>query len=223
MRTIVVNSQKGGSGKSTLCATLASYVESIGEGPVFIVDTDPQGTLTAWHSKREAEGPKRVELPFVAINEGLKLLAAHGAAYVFIDTPPTRDMDADKLKPITALFKKADLVLVPVRPSPNDLWAVADTVENLKRNGVPFLFALNQVKPNTSITAQAAAILSQYGQVASSFIGDRVPYAAAMTDGRTALELSPKGPAAKEIGDLWRGIKSCLHESMQAQKLKESA
>lgn len=223
MQTIVINSQKGGSGKSTLCATLAAYVESVGEGPVFIVDTDPQGTLTAWHSKREAEGPQRIELPFIAITEGLKLLASYGASYVFIDTPPTRDMDSDKLKPITALFRKADLVLVPVRPSPNDLWAVADTVEILKRENVPFLFALNQVKSNASITAQAAAILSQYGQVASSFVGDRVPYAAAMTDGRTALELAPKGPATKEIADLWENVKSCLHVNMQAGHLKESA
>ena len=223
MQTIVVNSQKGGSGKSTLCATLAAYVEGAGEGPVFIVDTDPQGTLTAWHSKREAEGPQRIELPFIAMAEGLKLLAAHGAKYVFIDTPPTRDMDADKLKPLTALFRKASLVLVPVRPSPNDLWAVADTVDILKREKVPFLFALNQVKPNASITAQAAAILSQYGQVANSFVGDRVPYAAAMTDGRTGVELSPKGPAAKEIADLWAGIKLCLHENMKTPKMKESA
>ena len=55
MRTIVINSQKGGSGKTMLCKHLAVEAERAGDGPVFLIDTDPQGTLTTWHAKREAE------------------------------------------------------------------------------------------------------------------------------------------------------------------------
>jgi chromosome partitioning protein len=224
MHTLVINSQKGGSGKTTLCASLATYVETIGQGPVFLIDTDPQGTLTAWHQKRDKEVPQRVELPFAGIRDGLRLMADRGAAYCFIDTPPTRPDSAEMdLAALTSLFRLASLVLVPVRPSPTDLWAVASTVAALKREAIPFLFVLNQVKNNASITGQAAAVLSHHGRVAQTFIGDRVPYAASMSDGRTAPEISPKASAAKETANLWIDIQACLHAGKQPLVGKELA
>jgi chromosome partitioning protein len=101
------------------------------------------------------------------------------------------------------------------------LWAAAATVALLKEADIPFLFVLTQAKGNASITGQAAAALSHHGPVAETFIADRVPYAAAMTDGRTAIELMTKGPAALETAALWKNIKSCLHANMQkTQKVK---
>lgn len=214
MQTIVINSQKGGSGKTTLCAHLAVQAERSGDGPVFVIDTDPQGTLSTWHEKREAEAPQRAEVALADIAAGLKQLQQHKAAYCFIDTAPTR---ADEN---VALFRLADLVLVPIRPSPSDLWAASATVGLLKEAGIPFLFVLTQAKGNASITGQAAAALSHHGPVAETFIADRVPYAAAMTDGRTAIELTTKGPAAIETAALWKNIKSCLHANMQATSKK---
>lgn len=205
----MINSQKGGSGKTTLCAHLAVQAERAGDGPVFIIDTDPQGTLSTWHEKREAEAPQRAEVPLANIEAGLQMLKERGVAYCFIDTAPTRTDEN------VALFRMADLVLVPIRPSPSDLWAAAATVALLKEEGVPFLFVLTQAKANASITGQAAAALSHHGPVAETFIADRVPYAAAMTDGRTAIELANKGPAALETAALWKCIKSCLHRIMQ--------
>jgi chromosome partitioning protein len=216
MQTIVFNSQKGGSGKTTLCAHLAVEAERAGNGPVFLLDTDPQGTLTTWHDKRQVDVPQRVELPFHGIADGLKLLHARGAAYCFIDTAPSRTEE------ITELFQLADLVIVPIRPSPSDLWAAAATVDLLKRHGIPFLFVLNQVKAQAGITGQAAAALSHHGRVAETFIGDRVPYAAAFTDGRTALELAPKSPPAVETGALWANIKACLHATMRGEEINET-
>lgn len=214
MRTIVINSQKGGSGKTTLCAHLAVEAERAGDGPVYVIDTDPQGTLSTWHEKREAETPQRVEVPLDGLQAGLKVLAQRKAAYCFIDTAPTRTDEN------VSLFRMADLVLVPIRPSPSDLWAAAATVALLKEANIPFLFLLTQAKANASITGQAAAVLSHHGPVAETFIADRVPYAAAMTDGRTAVELAPKGPAAIETAALWKNIKACLHVSMQKPSRK---
>ena len=211
MKTIVINSQKGGSGKTTICAHLAVEAERAGDGPVFLIDTDPQGTLSTWHEHREAEAPQRVEVPL----ESLAVLKDRKASYCFIDTAPTRTDEN------VALFRMADLVLVPIRPSPSDLWAAGATVSLLKEAGIPFLFILTQAKANASITAQAAAALSHHGPVAETFIADRVPYAAAMTNGRTALELSAKGPAAVETTALWKNIKACLHANMKkAEKVK---
>jgi chromosome partitioning protein len=218
MQTIVINSQKGGSGKTTLCAHLSVEAERTGDGPVFLIDTDPQGTLTTWHEKRKVELPRRVEMPFDGIAHSLKLLREYKAAFCFIDTAPSRTDET------ATLFKFANLVLVPIRPSPSDLWAASATVNLLKRHHVPFLFILNQVKANATITAQAAAALSHHGPVAETLVGDRVPYASAMTDGRTALELSPKGPAATETAALWRNIQACLHATMQTtNKVKAHA
>lgn len=215
MQTIVINSQKGGSGKTTLCAHLAVQAERSGDGPAFVIDTDPQGTLSTWHEKREAELPQRAEVALADIAAGLKVLEQRKAAYCFIDTAPTRTDEN------VALFRMADLVLVPIRPSPSDLWAAAATVALLKEAAIPFLFVLTQAKGNASITGQAAAALSHHGPVAETFIADRVPYAASMTDGRTAIELTTKGPAALETASLWKNIKACLHANMQKnQKVK---
>jgi chromosome partitioning protein len=212
MKTLVWNSQKGGSGKTSLCAHISVEVERSGDGPVYLIDTDPQGTLSTWHESRVAETPARVEVSLTVLPSSLDALRERGAAFCMIDTAPTRaDENAE-------LFRLADLVLVPVRPSPSDLWAVSATVGLLKQIGTPFLFVVNQVTLNANITAQAIAALSHHGPVAQTIIVNRVPYAAAMTDGHTAPELTAKGPAATEIAALWKNIKSCLHVNMKPSK-----
>ena len=212
MKTIVVNSQKGGSGKTTLAAHLAVEAERAGDGPVWLIDTDKQGTLSLWHERRENETPQRADVPFARLAEGLKALASSSGAYCFIDTPPTL---SDQSATVLGL---ADLVLIPVRPSPADLWAVSETVALVKEAGKPFLFVITQAKAQASITAQTIAALSEHGRVAQTFIADRVPYAMAMTGGRTAPELGPKTHAAEEIAGLWRELKACFHEKVKFTK-----
>ena len=209
MKTIVINSQKGGSAKTMLCKHLAVEAGRAGDGPVFLIDTDPQGSLTAWHIKRESETPARVEVPFVGLEKALSLLPASGAALCIIDTASGR------LEIAAELFKLADLVIFPVQPSEDDLTAAPTTVRALKQCGVPFVFVLTRVKPNTLITAQAAAVLSKHGQVAETFVADRTGYKSPYTKGQTVTEVEPKGLAAREIAALWQNIKACLHESMQ--------
>ena len=88
MQTIVVNSQKGGSGKTALCAHLSVQAERDGDGPVYLIDTDPQGTLSQWHELRAAEAPRRVEVVLNKMEGSLQLLRDRGASYCFIDTVP---------------------------------------------------------------------------------------------------------------------------------------
>jgi chromosome partitioning protein len=211
MQTIVVNSQKGGSGKTMLCKHLGVEASRTG-APVFLIDTDPQGTLTAWHAKRESETPALVDLPFAAMQSGLELLAKNGAAYCIIDSA------SGGLDKAERLFNLADMVVFPVQPSEDDLSAVPVTAALIKKAQTPFLFVLTRVKPNTLITAQAAAILSKHGQVAETFIVDRTAYKSPYRGGQTITEADPKGLAAQEIIHLWENITSCLHESMPATK-----
>lgn len=208
MKTIVVTSQKGGSGKTTLCAHLAVEAERVGDGPAWLIDTDKQGTLSLWHDRRSADTPQRADVSFAQLESGLILLANRGAAYCFVDTPPAiSDQNA-------VVLGLADLVLIPVRPSPADLWAVSHTVALVQQAKKPFLFVITQAKANASITAQTVAALSHHGRVATTFIADRVPYAAAMTDGHSAPELAARGHAAQEIARLWQDLKSCLDEKV---------
>jgi chromosome partitioning protein len=210
MQVILINSQKGGTGKTMLAKHLSVEAELVGDGPVFLIDTDPQGSLTAWHNKRQSAVPQLVELPFDGIEKGLEFLRRHGAGFCFIDTASGRVEVAQEL------FKFADFVLFPVQASEDDLVAAPVTVRALRQSGVPFIFVLTRVKANTIITAQAAAILSKHGEVAGTFIGDRTGYKSPYPKGQTITEAQPNGTAAQEISALWKSIKSCLHETVQA-------
>jgi chromosome partitioning protein len=209
MLTIVVNSQKGGSGKSTLCRILGVHLAHASK-QVFLIDLDKQGTLREWHESREHEEPKRVELTAETLAAGLPMLQDHQAEFVFIDTPPHAG------ETLGDVFRLADLVLIPVKPTPDDLKAAGATVSVLKAIGVPFLFVINQAVQNANITAQAIAALSHHGPVCETMIINRVAYPAAFTDGRTPEEIDKKGSAAKETANLWKSIQSYLHIIIQA-------
>src|SRR3954451_7250540 len=108
LKVVVAASQKGGSGKTTLVRNLA--VAAAGRhAPVVMLDTDPQGSLTTWYNRRAAETPQ-----LAPIGEVLGQLRDAGAGLVVVDTPPS-------VHPfVRELVAAADLVLVPVRPSPDD-------------------------------------------------------------------------------------------------------
>jgi len=120
-----------------------------------------------------------------------------GIDLLIVDTPPS------VTETISTVVEHADLVIIPVRPSPNDLRAVGGTVEIVRKAGKPMVFVCNQVTPRARITGEAAIALSQYGTVAPSMIASRVDFATSMTDGRTAGELDPASRSAAEIAGLW--------------------
>lgn len=212
MKTILMTSQKGGSGKTTVTALLSVEADRIGDGPVWLIDADPQATLSQWHTRRDQDTPQRADVPFDRISQGLQKLGTMGAAYCFIDTAPTISAQSARL------ISLADLVLIPIRPSPADLWASAQTVALVKEAQKPFLFVITQAKPQTTITAQTIAALSQHGRVADAFIADRVLYAGAMTGGKTAPEVAPRSAAADEVSRLWHSVKSCFHENNKSSR-----
>jgi len=206
MRTVVITSQKGGSGKTTLTSHLAVAAEHAKNGPAVIIDTDPQQTLATWWNTREADTPKLAPVSLRELPDKLDALEKAGFAYCFVDTPPAL---TDQNRQV---LKVADLILIPTRPSPNDLWSLGATLDLVKQSATPFVFVLTQAKANARITIQTIAALSQHGQVFQSVVHDRVDYAASMTDGRTALEINPNSPAAAEIAELWGLTKKRLGE-----------
>jgi len=205
MRTIVIASRKGGAGKTTLATLLAVEAARAGAGPVAIVDLDGMRGLTLWWEARAVEAPVLVSAeggPAAA----LAAARAAGAALAIMDTPPAA---APIVMEAVAL---ADLVVVPVQPSPHDLRAVGATVETARRAGRPVVFVINRTKPRVRLTGEAAIALSQHGTVAPAMLADRAVYASAAIDGRTAPEIEPGAAAASEVTLLWSYVASRLED-----------
>jgi chromosome partitioning protein len=212
MHVIVLASQKGGAGKTTLAAHIAVAAEAAGDGPAVLIDADPQGSLSAWWNVREAQTPALAPATIAELPEKLAALAEAGYAVAVVDTPPAIT------EAIGAVVRSADLVLIPTRPSPHDLRAVGSTVELVRAAGKPFVFAVTQAKPNARLTVQAVAALSEHGVVAPAIVHDRVDYAGSMIDGRTVQETDQKGRSAAEMAALWHFVKAHIAKSTKARK-----
>ena len=207
MRVLTIASQKGGTGKTTLAAHLAVEAESAGAGPVAVVDTDPQGSLAAWWNSRTADTPLFAAVNISEIAEHLARLEAQGIALVVTDTPPQR------IETIEAANTVADLVLIPARPSPHDLRAVAVLVDMVEQAGKPFCFVVNGATPRSTIAMDAVRALAEHGKVAPVTMHHRVDFAASMIDGRTVGELSPQSRSAHEVTSLWSYVFTQLQKS----------
>jgi chromosome partitioning protein len=197
MHTIVIASRKGGAGKTTLATLLAVEAARVGVGPVAVIDLDPMRGLSLWWDARAADTPIMVSADSTA-KAALAAAKKSGALLVLIDTPPAA---APVVAEVVAL---ADLVLVPVQPSPHDLRAVGATVDLARRAKRPLVFVINRTKPRVRLTGEAAIALSQHGTVSPALLADRAVYAAAAIDGRTAPEIDPAGAAATEVAALWK-------------------
>ncbi|HZY58644.1 MAG TPA: ParA family protein [Candidatus Binataceae bacterium] len=214
MDVFVIANQKGGVGKSTIAANLAVAAETAGKGPAVLIDTDPQGTLSAWWNVRESKMPAFSPTTIEELPEKLRDLEAAGYSVAVIDTPPAIT------EAIRTVVAKAHLVVIPVRPSPHDLRAVGSTVELVQSEGKPFVFALTQAKANTRLTVSGVASLSAHGMVAPAIIHDRVDYAGSMIDGRTVQETDPKGRRAVEMTELWKFVQARIAKSTKARKVE---
>ncbi|TNE34544.1 MAG: ParA family protein [Alphaproteobacteria bacterium] len=200
MKVIAVASQKGGSGKTTLAGHLAVQAEMAGYGPVALVDTDPQGSLSEWWNEREAETPLFARTTVERLGADIGRMEQMGINLLIVDTPPAITST------IANVIGLSDLLIIPTRPSPHDLRAVGATVELAEGLNTPLIFVVNGATPRARITSEAAIALSQHGTLAPSVIHQRVDFAASMIDGRTTMELSPASKSSEEITKLWAYI-----------------
>jgi chromosome partitioning protein len=202
---ISMSSTKGGGGKTTLAAHLAVEALSHQDGPVAIIDTDPQASLAEWWNLRQAETPAFIKTTLQGLPAQLKALGEADYGLVLIDTPGA-DVSFTR-----SILKHCDVAIVPSRPSPLDLGTLSRTVEMIEAEGKPLMFVLNAVTPRTRISAQAMMALSQHGPVAG-IIHQRTDYAASMTDGRVASEIDASGKSAEEVAQLWSAIRAYLRK-----------
>jgi chromosome partitioning protein len=206
MHVVALCSQKGGSGKTTLSGHLAVQAELAGAGPVALIDTDPQGSLAAWWNARNSAAPAFVSTTLAELPGDIERLRLEGCRLVVIDTPPAINMA------IQRVINVADLVVIPTRPSPHDLRAVAGTVEMVERVHGAMVFVVNAANLRAKITADAVIALSQHGTVAPAFVQQRVDFATSMIDGRTVCEVAPEGASSREIRQLWEYLAGKLEK-----------
>jgi chromosome partitioning protein len=197
MRVMAFASQKGGSGKTTLAGHIAVQAERAGAGPVAIIDTDPQGSLSDWWNARRAETPVFAQTFISRLSQDLEKMRVIGINLLVFDTPPAITATIEQV------IRVCDLVVVPTRPSPHDLRAAGATVDLVENLNKPLVFVLNGATPRARITAEAAIALSQHGTVAPITIHHRTEYAASMIDGRTVMELAGNRRSVDEIAELW--------------------
>lgn len=201
---IVVASQKGGSGKTTLSGHIAVEAERAGDGPVALVDTDPQGSLAKWWNARAASTPLFARVAVAELGAGIAQLRRSGVKLIVIDTPPA------VTQAIADVVAHADLVVAPTRPSPHDLRAVGPTVDIAERLKKPLVFVVNGATARARITAESAIALSQHGVVAPVTLHHRVDFAASMIDGRTVGEVREGCRSAQEVTSLWLYLRDRL-------------
>ncbi len=208
-KILTIAQQKGGAGKTTLAAQLAVAFAAGGKR-VALIDIDPQKSLAAWHRARSETTPAAThalhlsEVAGYRVTNEISRLRQHYDLLI-IDSPPHAETEAK------VAVRAADLVLVPVQPSPMDIWATRPTLDLARGEKVPVLVVLNRVPARGRIVETIRAQLSADAlPVAGAMIGNRLAFASSMMIGRSVLETAPRSPAAAEVRALAAEIDAAL-------------
>ena len=204
-KIFTVAQQKGGAGKTTLAAHLALALRTRNRA-VAVVDIDPQQSLGQWFQHRAARFDGEDSGLTVTSVQGWRTQAevqklARRNDVVIIDSPPHAETEA------RIAIRLADLVIVPVQPSPMDVWASQATLDLAAGEKTPALLVLNRVLPRARLTEEMLAEIAKTGgQLATTRIGNRVAFASALAAGLGVTEAQPRGRAAEEIKRLAKEI-----------------
>lgn len=200
---IAVLNQKGGTGKTTLSIHIAAGLVERG-GRVLLVDADPQHSALDWQEARTREPLfSVVSIPSRALRSEVGL---HKGDYdhIVIDGPPRVNEIA------TQAIAAADVVLIPVQPSPYDVWAAREIVDLIdkargykEKENLKAYFVINRKIVKTAIGRGVVNALAEHPiPVMTATVGQRISFAESAATGLTVLETEPRSQAAAEINAL---------------------
>lgn len=199
MKAITFVTQKGGSGKSTLCISLAIAAQEAGRS-VCILEMDRQATVSDWAEHRNRETPEVAQIDANQLEGVMERLKDSAYDYVFIDTPGVDSPGT------LAAIRAADLCIIPCRPTPADLRAFKPTLAAIYRLEKRFAFVLNQTPPRSYRIRDAADGLAVLGVLPDVNVVMRNDHQDAIGVGQGVTEYNPTGQAAKEIRQLWSWV-----------------
>lgn len=205
MKTISFVTQKGGSGKSTLCISLAVAAREAGSS-VCILEMDQQATISEWSKSRSDPTPEIARVAPDRLEAVIERLKSAEYDYVFIDTPGVDNPGT------VAAIRAADLCIVPCRPTPADLRAFRPTIATIQRLEKEFAFVLNQTPPRSYRVRDTAEGLAVIGLIAAVNVVMRNDHQDAIGMGQGVTEFNPNGAAAAEIRNLWAWIQGRLKD-----------
>ncbi len=204
-KIIAVLNQKGGSGKTTIATNLARALQMAGQS-VLLIDSDPQGSARDWHAASEGAYLSVIGLDRPTLDKDIKAITGQHQ-WLIIDGAPQIENIA------IAAIKCADVILIPVQPSPYDIWACADLVEIIKArqqvtDGKPkAAFVISRLIKNTQVGREIREILEEYQlPVFNSVTTQRVVYVSSASSGQSVLDVETKGEAANEIRALMQEV-----------------
>ena len=208
--TIALLNQKGGSGKTTISTNLAHALKLDGLN-VLLVDADPQGNARDWNEANDGELLPVVGLDRETLPKDLSAIAT-GYDWIVIDGAP----QVARLS--AAAVKAADIILIPVQPSPYDIWACADLVDIIKArqdvtDGQPYAgFVISRSIKNTRLSSEVTKALKDYElPILKSGTTQRVAYPTTASEGRTVMG-SSDDKADREISALKREVLQIAHD-----------
>ncbi|MDZ4150801.1 MAG: ParA family partition ATPase [Methylococcales bacterium] len=195
---IGVLNQKGGVGKTTISVNLAASLARNG-ARVLLIDADPQGSALDWAAARNGDPLfSVVGFPRPSIHKEIGQIG-QGYDHIVIDGPPR----------VTDLARSAimasDIVLIPVQPSPYDIWAADEVVKlideaKVYKENLKSVFVVNRKITNTAIGRDVGEALAAYPiLVLTATVTQRVVFAEAATQGKSVYEIDAGGAAAREI------------------------
>jgi chromosome partitioning protein len=218
---IAILNQKGGSGKTTIAINLARSFVLQGY-KTLLVDSDPQGSARDWHVEAKGELLDVVGLDRPTLDRDIKKINS-GYDWVFIDGAPSLSTMA------VAAIKAADFILIPVQPSPYDLWATEDLVglvaERIAWSGrLKAAFVISRQIPNTVIGREIRDILRGYEEDGIGLLEgsttQRIIYATSAAEGSTVLDKGHK-EATREINKIGEEIRDILEKAEEVSVTKQ--
>ena len=204
MNIITMASRKGGAGKSTLTAHLAAVCHQAGHRTI-VIDADPQGSLTLWHSLRPDRQPD-LRSGARGIERALAHAMVEGYAWAFIDTAASMWVVAQEA------IRAATMVLIPTRPGFFDLNAVRETVAAARERNKPYAVVLNATpvkrdEKEAPAVVQSRAFLDTLGiPVWAGQVSQRTGFVLTLAAGASIGEVAPESAAGSEMAGLWSAV-----------------
>lgn len=206
-KTIAILNQKGGVGKTTLATNIATkfYLD---KSKVLLIDSDPQGSARDWHAAGHSEIPV-IGIDRPTLDKDIKKIASQFDLVIIDGAPQLADM-------AISAIKCADIIIIPVQPSPYDIWASSDLVEIIKHrqqltdDKPKAFFCISRKIASTSLGKEIVDALEGYDlPIMKSYTSQRIIYAKSAAEGQTVFDTN-NNEAIQEITNIVNELKTML-------------